>query len=211
MITISYAITVCNELNYIQNLIPHILKYKQPNDEIIVLFDETNGTEEVEEYLRSHSVNNEFRWYKEPFKNNFADWKNKLNSLCNKDYIFNLDSDETIHEYMFEFIPNMLSENKIIDAVWLSRINTLIGDEEDVKKYVNSQGWRMDNKGRINMPDKQLRIYRNTSKIHWQGKVHEQIAGYNNYTKLPDNIEFCIIHEKTLDRQIKQNNLYSSI
>ena len=48
---ISYAITVCNELDEIKQLIPLLLNSKRNEDEIVVLFDKTNGTPEVWEYL----------------------------------------------------------------------------------------------------------------------------------------------------------------
>ena len=41
---ISYAITVCNEFQEIQRLIGFLLKNKRVEDEIVVLFDSTNGT-----------------------------------------------------------------------------------------------------------------------------------------------------------------------
>ena len=82
---ISYAITVCNEFVEIQKLISFILKNKRNEDEIIILFDSKNGDPAIEEYLRSHSVNGEFIWVKGEFGNHFADWKNKLTSLCSGD------------------------------------------------------------------------------------------------------------------------------
>ena len=39
---ISYAITVCNELNEIQRLLKLLLAFKRSEDEIVVLFDSTN-------------------------------------------------------------------------------------------------------------------------------------------------------------------------
>ena len=57
---ISYAITVCNEFVEIQKLMSFLLENKRDKDEIVVLYDQKNGHEGVEEYLRSHSVNNEF-------------------------------------------------------------------------------------------------------------------------------------------------------
>lgn len=61
----------------------------------------------------------------------------------------------------------------------------------------------------INIPDYQGRLYK--SNLMWDGKVHERIIGAKNYSLMPTEDEFCIQHEKTLERQIKQNNLYSSI
>ena len=44
---ISYAITVCNELNEITHLLNLLIKKKRKQDEIVVLFDKKNGTPEV--------------------------------------------------------------------------------------------------------------------------------------------------------------------
>ena len=44
---ISYAITVCNELDEIQKLIPFLLENRGLYDEIIVLYDNINGDEKV--------------------------------------------------------------------------------------------------------------------------------------------------------------------
>ena len=47
---ISYAITVCNERKEIEKLIGFLLENKHPDDEIVVLFDTNNGTNEVETF-----------------------------------------------------------------------------------------------------------------------------------------------------------------
>ena len=44
---ISYAITVCNEFQEIQRLINFLIKNKRVEDEIVVLFDSTNGTSDI--------------------------------------------------------------------------------------------------------------------------------------------------------------------
>ena len=48
---ISYAVTVCNELDEIKKLIPFLIENKQEQDEIVVLIDLKNGTSDVLEYL----------------------------------------------------------------------------------------------------------------------------------------------------------------
>jgi hypothetical protein len=50
---ISYAITVCNELIEIQRLLSFLIKNKRKQDEIVVFYDTNNGTQEVEDYLKS--------------------------------------------------------------------------------------------------------------------------------------------------------------
>ena len=89
---VSYAITVCNERKEIENLIGFLIQNKHPLDEIVVLFDTTNGTKEVETYLDVISAH--ISLHKHPFISHFANWKNLLNSFCSKDYIFQIDADE---------------------------------------------------------------------------------------------------------------------
>ena len=43
---ISYAITVCNELEEITKLLNLLLKRRRKTDEIVVLFDKKSGTPE---------------------------------------------------------------------------------------------------------------------------------------------------------------------
>ena len=43
---ISYAITVCNELDEIIKLLNFLLKHRRKQDEIVVLFDKGNGQKE---------------------------------------------------------------------------------------------------------------------------------------------------------------------
>lgn len=64
----------------------------------------------------------------------------------------------------------------------------------------------------INFPDYQGRIYRNSEDIKWEGKVHERIVGHDNLFYIPkDRIDLCLFHNKTLEKQKKQNEFYSKI
>ena len=60
---ITYAITVCNEFIEIQRLVGFLLQHKRLQDNIVILYDEANGDPEIENFLRSHSVNGEFSWH----------------------------------------------------------------------------------------------------------------------------------------------------
>jgi len=72
-------------------------------------------------------------------------------------------------------------------------------------------GWVVSDKGWINWPDYQTRIYRRTSEIEWEGKVHETIKGYNTLSILPAEEEYCIYHHKKIERQEKQNEYYDTL
>lgn len=82
--SISYAITVCNELEEITELIPYLLERKKEQDEIVVLYDEQNGIPEVWEFLQSQK---DIKTAKFKFANDFAEWKNRLAPLCSKEWI----------------------------------------------------------------------------------------------------------------------------
>ena len=53
---LSYAITVCNELDEIKRLLPFLIEKKGINDEVVILFDEKNGSPEVLEYLLNFNI-----------------------------------------------------------------------------------------------------------------------------------------------------------
>lgn len=204
---ISYAITVCNEFIEIQRLINFLVKNKRPEDEIVVLYDSKNGNKSIEQFLRAKSINGEFAWILGEFKGHFANWKNKLTSLCKGDYIFQIDADEMVDEYVLRLLPQVLEVNNV-DVILVPRINTVKGlTQEHIQKW----GWRVDEKGWINFPDYQWRIYRNDSKIKWKNKVHEILEGHKSISHLPQQNEWCLMHEKTIEKQEKQNNYYNTL
>jgi hypothetical protein len=205
---ISYAITVCNEFVEIQRLVNFLLQHKRAQDNIVILYDEANGDPEIESFLRSHSINGEFSWHKGKFNNHFADWKNKLTSLCNGDYIFQIDADEYPSEDLIQSLPEMLELNPEMDIFLVPRINTVEGlTPEHIAKW----GWNVTDTGWVNFPDFQWRIWRNVPEIKWINKVHERLDGFKTYTMLPDVEYFALYHPKTIDKQEKQNNYYDTI
>ena len=205
---ITYAVTVCNEFLEIQRLIVFLLRHKRIQDNIVVLYDEANGDPEVETFLRTHSINGEFAWHKAKFAGHFADWKNKLSSLCNGDYIFQLDADEIPHENLIETLPDILDHNSAVELYAVPRINTVTGlTPEHIAKW----GWNVNESGWVNWPDFQTRIYKNNSTICWENRVHERIVGHTQFGYIPMEEEFALYHPKTIDRQVKQNNYYETL
>ena len=205
---ITYAITVCNEFLEIQRLVAFLLTHKRHQDNIVILFDETTGDPEIEMFLRTHSVNGEFSWHKDKFQGHFADWKNKLTSLCSGDYIFQIDADEIPDEELMKQLPNVLDNNPNIEVFLVPRINTVEGlTQEHIQKW----GWNLNENQWVNWPDYQWRIYKNASEIKWINKVHERLDGFKTYTALPDDKTFTLFHPKTIERQEKQNNYYDQL
>jgi hypothetical protein len=204
---ITFAITVCNELEEIKRLVPFILEHKRIQDEIVILYDEKNGNPEILDFLLPYNIKpNVQTWRGFGFEGNFADWKNKLNEYCTGDYIYQLDADEMISEHVVKNLNTILELNPKVDLIFVPRINTVNGITQE---HVNKWGWNINEKGWVNFPDAQGRIFRKG--MSWYGKVHERIVGGQKFSSLPLDEEYCIQHHKTIERQEKQNNYYSKI
>jgi len=205
---ISYQIAAYNEIDELKKLIPFLQKYKREEDGIVVLFDENNGSKEVEDYLIS--LGPKFHWFPYKFEGHFASMKNALiDSSKGYDYCFSIDSDEIPHQNLIESLPYIL-ENTDVDLLWVPRINTLTGDGWE--NYAKSQRWSVNDKGWINWEnDFQGRIYKNTPEIYWENKVHEVLKGYKEYSNLPLDEEWALYHPKTLTKQQSQNQYYSTL
>ena len=205
---ISYAFTVCNEFEEIKKLVNFLLLNKREDDEIVILFDYNNGTTEVLDFLREKSVGEKIIFYKERFINHFADWKNKLTEYCSGDYIFQIDADEIPHKLLMVNLPIILENNPDHEVYLVPRVNTVEGlTESHIKKW----GWQVNDKGWVNYPDYQYRIWKNKPEIKWKNKVHEVLEGHKNFTSLPSQEELSLYHPKTIERQEKQNNYYNTL
>ena len=205
---ISYVITVCNEFVEIQKLVLFLLKHKRDKDEIVILYDYKNGDKGIEEFLRSHSINSEFIWHKGDFNHHFADWKNHLTNLCTGDYIFQIDADEIPNKQLIYSLPEILKGNPNNEVYLVPRVNTVEGlTDEHIQKW----RWNVNEKGWVNWPDNQWRIWKKKDEIKWRNKVHEVLEGYKTYAALPPMEELALYHPKTIDRQVKQNEYYNTL
>lgn len=205
---ISYAVTVCNELVEIERLLPFLIENKRKEDEIVVFFDTNNGLKSVEDYLRAKSVNTvPFRWFGYHFDGHFANMKNALTEACLGNYVYQIDADEMISEYVMKILPQVLEANDV-DVVRVPRINTVKGlTQEHVAKWK----WHLNERGWVNFPDYQWRIYKNIPQIRWQNKVHEILTGYETLAVLPTEEEWCLYHHKDIERQERQNSYYETL
>jgi hypothetical protein len=204
---ISYAITVCNELEEVKRLVNFLLSNKRTEDEIVILYD-TNGSVEVYDYVDTvDEIVNVFV-VKDKFQGHFANWKNKLSKVCSGDYIFQIDADELPTEELINQLPYILEINQEVDVFLVPRINTVEGLTQ---QHIRQWRWNVNEKGWVNFPDYQWRIYRNSPNIKWRNKVHEVIEGHKSSTLLPAEKEYCLYHPKTIGRQENQNNYYDTL
>jgi len=205
---ISYAITVYNELEEIKSLIDFLLSNKREEDEIVVLWD-NKGPGEVLEYLtRTLNQTSRMLVVASTFNNNFSEWKNELAKLCTGDYIINIDADEIPHIDLIKILPLMLEQNPEVDMFLVPRVNTVEGLTQE---HINKWRWNVNEKGWVNFPDFQTRIYKNIPEIKWEGKVHERITGTKTFSSLPADEVWSLYHPKEITRQEKQNKLYETI
>ena len=209
MVSVTYAITVCNEINEITKLINFLHPRIQSDDEILIQYDEGGVTEDVKGYLRIiNDLHDNVNVIGFPLNKDFASYKNNLKNHAQGIFIFQIDADELPSEYLITNMHDLLEANKDIDLFFVPRVNTVEGlTPEHIQKW----RWNVNEKGWVNWPDVQTRIYRRTSEIEWEGKVHERIKGYNTMTYLPLEEQFALYHPKDIVRQEKQNELYETI
>ena len=206
---ISYAITVCNEFVEIQKLVPFLLKLKRQQDEIVILYDQKNGNEEIATWLKQYNkLPNVQFWRGLEFDGHFANWKNKLTEYCSGDYIFQIDADEIPNKSLLENLPMILEGNPDNEVFLVPRVNTVKGImPEHLKKW----NWSLNEDGWVNWPDYQWRIWKNKPEIKWVNKVHEKLEGFKTYAPLPAQEELALYHPKEIHRQIKQNKYYETL
>ena len=146
---ISYAITVCNELEEVSRLLNFLHQHKRPNDEICVLLDKPKASQELLDELYYWSSKDIIILKESIFQGHFADWKNELNRMCSGDYIFQIDADELPNEELLNALPNVLS-NSEADVILTPRINIVEGI---TPQHLQAWGWKQNDKGWVQWPD----------------------------------------------------------
>jgi hypothetical protein len=204
---ISYAITVCNELEEISRLLNFLHQHKRSKDEICVLLDKPKASQQLLDELYYWSSKDIITLKESTFQGHFADWKNELNGMCSGDYIFQIDADEVPNEELLGALPNILIDSNS-DVILTPRINIVEGI---TPQHLQMWGWKQNDKGWVQWPDPQWRIFKNTPNITWKNKVHEVLDGYKTYAYLPEFEEYSLYHYKHILRQESQNNFYNKL
>jgi hypothetical protein len=202
MLSISYAITACNEHEELERLLYQLDTNIRDIDEVVIQLD-TTATEEVKEVCYKYPA---FTLIECSLNRDFASFKNNLKKHCNRDYIFQIDADEYLTEELLASLPEILELNPEVELYAVPRINTVEGlTQEHIQKW----GWNVNENGWVNYPDYQTRILKNIPEINWINKVHERLVGAKNTVPLPEGYD--LIHPKTIERQEKQNQFYNTL
>jgi len=209
---ISFAITAYNEHEELKKLLEQLIQVVKSSDEIVIQLD-TKATQEVielvDEFLQKNSDKTTIKKTFCDLNKDFASFKNNLKQHCAKDWVFQIDADETLSETFSRVIHEVLRANEEIDLISVPRVNIVNGlTQNDVIQW----HWRLNEQGWVNWPDAQHRIFRNKPEIGWVNKVHEKIVGWKTYAELPsEDDSYALYHIKDIDRQRKQNEFYSTI
>ena len=249
-VIITYCVTVCNELEELTQLMNHLQEHIDPNDQILVQYDEGGVTDEVKDYLNIVSKMHEnHKVVGFPLNDHFANFKNNLKKHADGIFLFQIDADELPHFYLLQNMRNIIDMNKDVDLFFIPRINTVDGITQS---HLDKWGWKVikvptqtnekemdveseeyillqkldyiieeyDEDGKhfvkyhmpvVQFPDVQTRLYRKTTEIEWEGKVHEVIKGYNTMSVFPYEEIYCLYHHKKIDKQEKQNEYYDTL
>ena len=203
---ISYSILTHNENDSLEKLLRFLVKWKQPQDEIVIL-DDYSDDEKTKQILDFYVSTHDIVFEQRNLLNDFASQKNHLKSMCSGDYSFNLDADEMISRWLIKNIHGILEDNQI-DLIYLPRINTVEGLTQ---QHIQQWGWNVNEEGWINFPDWQGRVFKNRPNIKWEKPVHEMLKGFQTYAHLPTEKPFCMLHYKKIEKQEQQNKKYDGI
>jgi len=204
---ISYSILTHNEDKSLQKLLEFLVKHKDEEDEIVILDDFSDNPKTIE-ILDVMTSMHEMTFEQRHLLKDYAGQKNYLTRMCKGDYIINIDADELPNKLLMKNIKPILEENPSVDLYWVPRVNTVDGITQE---HINKWHWQVNEKGWVNFPDYQGRIWRNRPNIMWINPVHEVLKGYKEHTYLPAEEDFCFYHHKEIDKQEEQNEFYNTI
>tara|TARA_B100000029_G_C17317991_1_gene866961 strand:- start:201 stop:827 length:627 start_codon:yes stop_codon:yes gene_type:complete len=206
---ISYGITVHNEADELNKLLPILIHQTDEEDEIVICDDYSDDETQfvLESWTQQYGHSKTIKVYQRKWNGDFAEHKNSVIENSSGDYVFHFDADEYPHETLLSQIKQIIEMNDV-DLIWIPRVNTVEGLTDE---WSNKWRWRVTENGWVNYPDYQSRVFRRSENIRWMNKVHERIEGAQTYAHLPPHEELSLYHPKTLDKQIKQNELYSTI
>ena len=204
---ICYKILTHNETDSLKKLLDFLFENIKETDHIIVVDDFSDSP--TRKILSKYAESNQYDYFQNKLEDDFSKQHNYADSLVRDefDYIFSIDADELPNKWLIENIHEILESNDV-DLIWVPRINTVEGITDE---YIQQWGWRVNEKGWVNFPDYQGRIYKNDESINWENPVHEIVTGAKKVSHFPTEEEFCLYHPKDIQRQVKQNELYSKI
>lgn len=174
--SITYSVTVTDELNQIKRLHHTLLNSRKPEDEIAAVHlyrDEAEMNDPLHIEIKDYLLDNFDIYCNYKNINDIAHLKNYICDLSSKDYIVLLDANEMVNIQTITLWNQVILNEPEYDIFWTPRINLddTITEEEKKAKYgikMNEQGW-------INWPDNQPRIIKTSAGLIWEQKEQSMI------------------------------------
>ena len=215
---ISYLITTHNEPEFMK-VFSQVFDYcnlcsKLNRGDEVVILDDFSTEERMQKQLALCGDSIGCRVTQHALNGDFGAHKTYGSRQCTGDYIVALDADEYLSQPLLDNLPELLDANPQVELYRVPRVNIVRGATQfDGLKW----GWHMSNLPQFgNLPiinwnrgDYQSRIYKNSEKIKWHRPLHETIVGAEYVADLPLEVDYAIIHDKTIDRQRSQNEFYN--
>ena len=205
---ISYGITVHNEADELNKLLEILIHKTDTEDEIVICVD--GDDDEVrfvlDSWAQKYADKKLIKIYQRKLDGDFSAQKNSVIENSIGDYIFHIDADEYPNEILLQQLKEIIEMNEGVDLIWIPRVNTIEGMEQ---KHIQKWGWQVSEKGWVNYPDYQARVFRRDESIRWTRPLHEFIDGCKTYAHLPPHEELSLYHPKTIEKQEKQNMFYN--
>lgn len=211
---ISYLVCCHNEGRLLNGLIIQLANALDGNEDEIVMLDDFSTDAYTKSLLQDATKLPRTRVVQHALNGDFGTHKTFGSRQCAGDFIAQLDADERLSQPMMDNIHAVLEANPTIDLYRLPRVNIVHGATvDDARRW----GWHLSTLPEYgdapiinwNGGDYQSRIYRNDENIVWYKKLHETVGGAKIATMLPKEVDYAIIHEKTIDRQRAQNEFYN--
>jgi glycosyltransferase involved in cell wall biosynthesis len=213
---ISYLVTCKNEnleLGILLDKLKTHIDENSPADEIVILddFSDNEDTKKILAKAKSYG----FTVVQHALNKNFSEHKNYGSKRCVGDYIVQIDADEYLFPNMLNNMHELLESNPTVELYRVPRVNIVRGaTDNDARNW----GWhimKLPEFGELpiinwNSGDYQSRIYKNSLRIQWHKPLHETIIGASIVAHLPKEVDYAIIHDKTIDRQRAQNTRYNT-
>tara|TARA_R110002153_G_scaffold29683_1_gene91015 strand:- start:904 stop:1539 length:636 start_codon:yes stop_codon:yes gene_type:complete len=209
---ISFLVTAYNEHEELKCLLNQLSQIIKPTDELVIQLD-SKATSKVlvlvDNFIEKNKDSFLVKKCHFDLNKDFASFKNNAKSYCTKEWVFQIDADETLSETFKTVLHQVLEVNEGIDLIAIPRVNIVKGlEEQDITNW----HWQVNKYGWVNWPDNQHRIFRNKPEIKWENKVHEKIVGWKTYAELPsEDDSYALYHIKDIDRQRSQNEFYSTL
>lgn len=203
---ISYQILCKNEDSSLEKLLDFLVTHKRDEDEINVCRDslgENPTTLQVIDNFKNH-----INYFEREITHTIHNQKNWLAEQASGDYLFYLDADELLYEEFISALPTIIETNPDVDIYFLPRINIVEGITQE---YISQRGWQVNEKGWINFPDVQDRLFKHGGGIKFNEIPHGRLLNEGKkYSFLPAEELYSIIHIKSFEKQTSDNSWHDN-